>query len=160
MPPPTRRGSTIKRNPLTDIAARRAASTCFVCGPANPAGLRIRYRLEDEVCRAEFTPGDNHAGYDRITHGGIIYSVLDDVMANWLFLKGARAYTARCEIRYRQPLPVGTPLRLEGRLVARRGKLAHLEGRALRADDGTLVAEAEASFMVVDPDAFPAGDST
>ena len=27
-------------------------------------------------------------GFQDTTHGGIIFSLLDDVMANWLFLKG------------------------------------------------------------------------
>jgi hypothetical protein len=32
-----------------------------------------------------------------MTHGGLIYSALDDVMANWLFLQGARGHTAKCD---------------------------------------------------------------
>lgn len=102
-----------------------------------------------EVCRATFTPGINHAGYDNLTHGGILFSALDDVMANWLFLKGVRAHTARCEIRYRQPLIIGTRVLLEGRLVRQKGKVAFLEGRMMKAADGALVAEAEGSFMLV-----------
>ena len=39
-------------------------------------------------------------------HGGILYSLLDDVMANWSFLRGQRAHTARCEIRYRDVVPM------------------------------------------------------
>lgn len=79
-----------------------------------------------------------------------MFSALDDVMANWLFLQGARGHTAKCEIRYRQPVPVGTRLELEGRLVKRKGKLAVLTGTLTRADDSTEVANAEASFMIVD----------
>ena len=65
-----------------------------------------------------------------------------------MFLKGVRP-PARCEIRYRQPLAIGHRVLLEGRLVKQKGKVAFLEGRMLKADDGTLVAEAEASFVVV-----------
>lgn len=129
---------------------RPDANRCFVCGPGNPVGLRLTFRLDaDDVCRSEFTPGPDHAGYDQLTHGGLVYSALDDVMANWMFLKGVRAHTARCEIRYRQPLPLGTRVLLEGRLVRQKGKVAFLEGRMLRADDGSVVAETTASFMVV-----------
>lgn len=135
---------------MSDERGRPDANHCFVCGPTNPQGLRIRYRMDGDICRAEFTPGENHVGYDQMTHGGIIFSVLDDVMANWLFLQGARAHTARCEIRYRQPVPIGTRLDLEGRLVKRKGPLAMLTGRACRVDNGTAVADAQASFMVVD----------
>ena len=129
---------------------RPDANRCFVCGPGNPVGLRLTFRLDpDDVCRSEFTPGPDHAGYDQLTHGGLVYSALDDVMANWMFLKGVRAHTARCEIRYRQPLPLGTRVLLEGRLVRQKGKVAFLEGRMLRADDGSVVAETTASFMAV-----------
>lgn len=129
---------------------RPDANGCFVCGPDNPIGLKIAFRLEDGVCRAEFTPEPAHQGYDGVTHGGIVFSVLDDVMANWLFLKGVRAYSARSEIRYRDPLPVGTPLLLEGRLKKKKGRFVVLEGRAIRAGDGRTVAEAESTFHVVE----------
>ncbi|MBN8280465.1 MAG: PaaI family thioesterase [Gammaproteobacteria bacterium] len=129
---------------------RPDANRCFVCGPGNPVGLRLSFRLDDDgVCRSEFTPGPDHGGYDQLTHGGIVFSALDDVMANWMFLKGVRAHTARCEIRYRQPLAIGTRVLLEGRLLRQKGKVAFLEGKMLKADDGSLVAETEASFMVV-----------
>ena len=124
------------------------ANKCFVCGPGNPIGLNVRFRLDGEVCRAEFTPRAEHVGYDGVTHGGIIFSLLDDVMANYVFLRGERCYTARADVRYRQPLPAGTPVRLEGRQEKRRGRLAMLEGRVIREDDDSVVAEASASFMI------------
>ena len=91
------------------------ANKCFVCGPDNPIGLHLTFRLEDGVCVSEFTPGENHQGYPGVIHGGMLYSALDDVMANWLYLRGARAYTAKCEIRYRTPAREGEKLELVGR---------------------------------------------
>lgn len=135
---------------MSEQRLRSDANHCFVCGPGNPIGLRLPFRLEDGVCRAEFVPGPNHGGYQNLTHGGIIYSVLDDVMANWLFLQGTRGHTAKVEIRYREPLPLGEPLLLEGRLVKRKGRVVIMQGTARRASDLALVAEAEGSFMIVD----------
>lgn len=129
---------------------RPDANHCFVCGPDNPHGLRIRFWMEGDLCRASFTPGDDTVGYDEMTHGGIIFSALDDVMANWLFLQGARAHTAKCEIRYRQPVPAGTRIELTGRLIKRKRRVAVMAGEARRAANDELVAEAQASFMVVD----------
>jgi acyl-coenzyme A thioesterase PaaI-like protein len=128
---------------------RPDANRCFVCGPNNPRGLNITYRMDGDVCRATFIPGQHHVGYDDMAHGGILYSVLDDVMANWLFLQGVRAHTAKCEIRYRAAVPIGTELRLEGRLIKRKGRMAILEGQVCRAEDGKAVADAQASFMIV-----------
>ena len=125
-----------------------SANRCFVCGPSNPIGLQIRFRLDGEVCRAEFTPDAVHAGYDGVTHGGILFSLLDDVMANIIFLRGERCFTAKAEVRYRQPLAVGTAVRLEGRQQRRKGRLALLEGKVIRADTDEVVAEASGHFMV------------
>ena len=124
------------------------ANRCFVCGPGNPIGLGVKFRLEDDVCRAEFTPGSEHVGYDKVTHGGIIFSLLDDVMANWLWLQGNQCFTARADVRYRSHLPVGTPVRLEGRCQKRKGRLAVMEGKVIRADTEETVAEATGSFMI------------
>lgn len=128
--------------------AQRAANHCFVCGPENPIGLRVRFRIEDDVCRGEFTPGENHRGYDKVTHGGIVFSLLDDVMANWLWLQGHVCFTARADVRYRAHLPIGTPVRLEGRCVRRRGRLVVMEGRLIRQDTDEVVAESSGSFMM------------
>ncbi len=129
--------------------ARLDGSRCFVCGPQNEQGLRIPFRLEGELCRAEFTPGPQYCGYDEQLHGGILFSVLDDVMANWLFLKGLRAHTARMAIRYRQPVAIGTRLALTGRLDKRKGRVALMRALAQRVADGAIVAEAEGRFMIV-----------
>ena len=120
---------------------------CFVCGPGNPIGLQLRFRLDGDVCRSEFTPDERHAGYRGVTHGGIVFSVLDDVMANWLWLSGIQCFTGKAEIRYRDQLPIGTAVRLEGRCLKRKGRLALMEGRVIREDTDEVVAEATASFM-------------
>ena len=125
-----------------------SANRCFVCGPGNDRGLGVRFRLDDDVCRAEFTPTENYAGYDGVVHGGILFCLLDDVMANWLYLQGQRCFTARAEVRYRQPLPVGTPVRMEGRLLRRKGRVAVIEGKVFRQDNDDVVVEATGSFML------------
>ena len=126
------------------------ANRCFVCGPSNPIGLNVVFRLDGEVCRGEFTPRDEHMGYDRVTHGGIIFSLLDDVMANLLWLKGEHCFTAKADIRYRSELPVGTPIRLEGRLTKRKGRLALMTGSVIGVEDDFVYAEATGSFMVAE----------
>lgn len=136
---------------MAEERGRPDANRCFVCGPDNPIGLGIVFRLDGDVCKGEFTPNEDHVGFDGVTHGGIIFSVLDDVMANWLFLRGARGYTAKCEIRYRDMLPVNTTVQLESRVLKRKGKVVILEGKVSRADNGSLIAQSEASFMVTDP---------
>ena len=130
-------------------ALASAANRCFVCGPGNPIGLGVRFTFADGLCQAYFTPGENLVGYDKQIHGGILFSLLDDVMANYFWLQGERYVTARAEVRYRQPVPVGTPLRLEARLLEQRGRLAVLRGEAIRETDGVVMVETTGRFMRV-----------
>lgn len=128
--------------------ARSDADRCFVCGPANPLGLQVVFRLEGACCVGRFTPREHHVGFDGVTHGGIVFSLLDDAMGNWLFLQGSRGVTARCEIRYRQALPIGVEVQVRCGLKRRKGRLVVLEADLMRVDDGSAVAQAEASFMI------------
>ncbi|MEM8815668.1 MAG: PaaI family thioesterase [Pseudomonadota bacterium] len=124
------------------------ATTCFACGQDNPIGLKIRFALDGDACVGEFTPGEHHVGWEDTVHGGILYSALDDVTANYLYLNGRKAHTARCEIRYRQPARVGESLTLKGWVERERGRLVELRGEARRGSDDALVADCVASFML------------
>jgi acyl-coenzyme A thioesterase PaaI-like protein len=128
-----------------------AATMCFACGQENPIGLKIRFHFDGEVCTADFTPNENHVGYQNTVHGGIIYTALDDVTANIMYRQGRKAHTARCEIRYRQVARVGEPLKLKGWIDEERRRLVKLKGEVRRADDDVLVAECESSFMLERP---------
>jgi len=121
-------------------AVIEAAPMCF--------GLKIHFKFDGEVCTAEFTPNENHVGFQDTVHGGIIYTALDDVTANILYQQGRKAHTARCEVRYRQPARVGEALKLKGWIESERRRLIVLKGEVRRAADDTLVADCESSFML------------
>ena len=125
-----------------------AAPMCFACGPDNPIGLKIKFHVDGDQCTAEFTPNENHVGFRNTVHGGIIYTALDDVTANILYQQGRKAHTARCEIRYRQPSVVGEKLLIKGWIESERRRLIVLKSEIRLKEDDTLIAEADASFMV------------
>ncbi len=130
-------------------ASELAAETmCFACGKDNPIGLQILFHVEGDECNAEFTPNENHVGWRDTVHGGILYSALDDVTANVLYRQGRKAHTARCEIRYRNPARVGQTLLLRGWIEKEKGRLVVLKGEARRKDDGVVIADCEARFML------------
>ena len=133
---------------MNDTENIEAAPMCFACGADNPIGLQINFELADERCMGQFTANENHVGFENTVHGGIIFSALDDVMANTLYLQNMKAHTARCEIRYRQALEVGQTINLVGWIDSKRRRLIVLKGEARLADGDTLVADCEASFMV------------
>ncbi|MDH3441969.1 MAG: PaaI family thioesterase [Gammaproteobacteria bacterium] len=133
---------------MSDESQIEEAPMCFACGQDNPVGLKIKFELNDGQVTAEFTPDENHVGFRNTVHGGIIYSALDDVMANVLYLQNRKAHTARCEIRYRQALETGQTVKLKGWIENERRRLVVLKGEMRLAGSDALVADAEASFML------------
>ena len=131
---------------MSDVSIEDAAM-CFACGPDNPIGLKINFSLNDGIVTAEFTANENHVGYENTVHGGIVYSALDDVMANVLYLQNIKAHTAKCEIRYRQALEVDKQVLLKGWIENERRRLVVLKGEMRLASNDSVIADAEASFM-------------
>jgi len=144
---PTKSDRKGERN-LTSESLAASATMCFACGVDNPIGLRISFQMQDGKCTGVFTPDENHVGYKNTVHGGIIYSALDDVMANVLYLQDMKAHTAKCEIRYRKALEVGQTINLTGWIAQERSRLVVLRGEARTTADDTLIADCEASFML------------
>lgn len=122
---------------------------CFVCGLANAFGLHLRFydNGPGEVI-SDYTVTDNYQGYPGVVHGGIVAAMLDEA-AGRSHMSGGEArfmYTARLEIRYRQNVPVGQPLRIVGRMGKSKARTA-MATSAIYAQDGSLLAEAEVLLM-------------
>jgi acyl-coenzyme A thioesterase PaaI-like protein len=91
---------------------------CFACGTANPIGLKLKfYSVNDTVC-SDITLDKNHEGWQNMAHGGIITTLLDEVMA-WTIMYFNRIFfvTRKMKIKYARPVPIGVPLTVKGRLV-------------------------------------------
>ena len=130
-------------------AARQPGSEhCFVCGAQNPIGLHVDFFQDGQKVWTEFTPHDEHQGYPGMMHGGILYTLLDETVGRAAFLRDKWMVTARMQVRYRHPVPIGSRLRVEGEIVRLRGRLMEARGRALL-PDGSVAAEASGEFMEI-----------
>ncbi len=119
---------------------------CFGCGDANPEGLRIQFEIEGKRVTGAFQARQAHQGYPGLAHGGIAAAAIDEAMGWAMYAAGAWAMTARLEVKYRRPLPLGEPLEVSAEVVRDRGRWLEAEGR-LRVVGGRLLAEAKAVFV-------------
>jgi len=119
---------------------------CFGCGDANPEGLGIEFRVEGRRVSGGFEARQAHQGYPGVAHGGIAAAAIDEAMGWAMYAAGAWAMTARLEVRYRRPLPLGQPLEVSAEVVRSRGRWLEAVGR-LRVDGGPLVAEGKGLFI-------------
>ena len=124
---------------------------CFGCGDANPEGLRIQFQIDGRRVSGEFEARRVHQGYPGMAHGGIAAAAIDEAMGWAMYAAGAWAMTARLEIKYRRPLPLGQLLEVSAEVVRDRGRWLEAEGR-VRIAGGPLVAEAKALFMRLPPE--------
>lgn len=128
---------------------------CFACSPHNPIGLHLNVTYENRVARTVFVPGRWHVGWEGVVHGGILATVLDEVMAYALYLEGIKGVTARMDVRFRAPIREDDPLIIEASITRDSRRLVDVEGKILR--DGTVVAESHGRFVklgTLDEDVF------
>jgi len=121
---------------------------CFGCGKENPIGLKLQFHWEGELLTGEFIPLDEHQGYPGMTHGGIIATLLDEVMANALFSKGIFVVTAEMNVRYIHKVPTGKKLRLCSRLLNHHKRLYEVEGW-IEDGEGKVLARGQAKMLSI-----------
>jgi acyl-coenzyme A thioesterase PaaI-like protein len=119
-------------------------------GAVNPMAPPIEFEYRDGRLHGE---GVFHAAYEGppgYVHGGWIALAFDEMLGMANIASGHPGMTGRLSVRYRRPTPLHRPARFEawteqvdGRRVVTRGTLEV---------DGTVTAEAEGLFVVIDLD--------
>jgi len=121
---------------------------CFACGTANPIGLNLQfYNLGNEVC-SEITLGKNHEGWENMAHGGIVSTLLDEVMS-WtiMYFKKIFLVTRKMDIKYIRPVLIGTPLTVKGKVLDD-SEPPKIKARAeIRDSEGHLLVRSSAEFV-------------
>jgi uncharacterized protein (TIGR00369 family) len=129
--------------------AHAAQNRCFGCGPANPAGLHLEFFIAPDgtVVTSQVVPEtfDGHPGY---LHGGIIATLLDEAMSKSVRALGKTAMTRKMEVEYLHPVPSGTPLLIEGRVVRSEGR-KHWPEAAIVDSEGRILAKANGLFIEI-----------
>ena len=122
---------------------------CFGCGRLNPFGLKLTfYRTADGVL-APFTPERRHEGYTGVVHGGIVTTVLDEVMAWALYAREIWAVTGDLRVRFRRPVAVGAPTIASARITAERSRMLEVAATLREKSSDRLLAEATGTFIRV-----------
>lgn len=121
---------------------------CFCCGSKNPIGLKLQFeRLPDGRMRTEWTPRREHQGFKDIVHGGLVATLLDEVMIRLLYALGIKAVTAELNTRLLRPLRSGKHYRFEAWLLEDKGRVVTAEGEGTDAETGERVASGTAKCV-------------
>ncbi len=121
---------------------------CFACGQSNPRGLQLKdFQFDGTHYSVTWQPSRYYQGWVEIVHGGIIATLLDEVMTRLLSEQGINAATAQLCVRYHQAAPLDRRLTARAWLTVSKGRLFETEAQLLL-PDGTCVASAQAKSLI------------
>lgn len=121
------------------------AKQCFVCGTDNSNGLQMSFYDDNhETVCSTVTIDDRFQGYPGIVHGGILATMLDEVVGRVAMIGDHHHFmmTVNLKVQYRHPVPLNMALRVEGKVIKMRGRIGKAHGEVILAD-GTVACEAE-----------------
>jgi len=123
---------------------------CFACGGLNEHGIHLDLHVDGDRCWTELALPDRFQGWDGIAHGGIICTILDEVMAWSLAATDNWGLTARMSVDFKRPVRLGVPIRGEGWVTRVRRRLVETAARLVDPVSGEVLATATATYVAAD----------
>lgn len=139
---------TIFPGPMLPLPARNEG-TCFGCGPRNDAGLRMRFFSDGTLVAAELTVPEHLCGWGNVVHGGIVSTILDEVMGwSGIWLLRRLVLTKNMSVEFLKPIMAGEKIRAEGSVVEVRGERHAVMKAKLCNGEGEVCARANGVFAL------------
>jgi uncharacterized protein (TIGR00369 family) len=120
---------------------------CFACGALNSHGLHLELHSQGGRCWTELTLDPSFEGWEGIAHGGIVATILDEVMAWALIETDAWGLTARMTVDFKRPVPIGRLVRGEGNVVEVRRRILRTAGRIVDGRTDEVLATSEGTYV-------------
>src|SRR5258708_31649888 len=124
--------------------------SCFVCGESNPIGLKLRFETDGRSVQAHFVRRAEHIGFRQTVHGGLIATLLDEIMV-WACAVQARrfAFCAELNVRFLSPVRPNESALATAELVANRRNRIFEAKAELRSERGALLATATGKYLPI-----------
>ena len=126
-------------------------SNCFVCGDLNPGGLKAKFFFDGKKAYTEIATDSRFEGYKGIYHGGVLSSLLDEIMIKAILANETYAVTAEMTVRFLLPVKTGDKLSITGWVRSHKGRLYLTEGEAVNSE-GQMVASASGKYVEAKPE--------
>jgi uncharacterized protein (TIGR00369 family) len=122
---------------------------CFACGKDNPIGLGMRVQLFPEGAKSRVSISPEYQGWTDVVHGGIVTTLLDEIMAHAVHNHVGDAVTTTLTVTFRQALKVNQPVDVIGRVTQRKKRSVSAEAEIRAADNGKVIAKAQSQFILL-----------
>jgi acyl-coenzyme A thioesterase PaaI-like protein len=141
-------------SPKIPLPAPLADNYCFVCGKDNPRGfkIKVRYAEAEMAAETELSIPREYQGWADVIHGGILATLLDEMMAHAVWRFAGPGLTLGMEVRFHAPLKPGEAIKVRGVLHTPNGKRRQAEAEIIRLADGKRIASGQSRFLLIEPD--------
>ena len=126
--------------------------TCFACGERNPIGLHMHFMTDGERMISTFPVPETMVGWDKTVHGGIIATILDEIMG-WsiIYLMKKMGVTRSMNIEFLKPLQAGKKVTAVGFIKEIKSERHVLISGEIYSDENILCARSTGDFTVMKP---------
>jgi len=122
---------------------------CFVCGMKNERGLRLKFAYpRPGRAETQLRIPEHFSGWRRMTHGGLLATLLDEAMAHACISSEGPAVTAQMEVRFLKPVEVGETVRISGEVREAKARVLLAQAQ-VTSGSGEVIARASARFLKV-----------
>jgi acyl-coenzyme A thioesterase PaaI-like protein len=128
-----------------------ADNYCFVCGKDNPQGLKIKVKYFPEELAAEtrLALPREYQGWADVIHGGILSTLLDEMMAHAVWHFAGPGVTLSMEVRFHHPLKPEEAILVRGVLAPGNSRRRIAEAEITRTSDNRRIASAKSRFLLL-----------
>jgi uncharacterized protein (TIGR00369 family) len=127
---------------------------CLVCGQPeeNQSTLNLRFRVVKNGVETPFKADSRQTGYEKIVHGGVICSLLDETIG-WAVAVDIKKYfvTGELNVRFVKPLPIDLAVTVRGRCLEHKSRYSIAGGEIVDAE-GNIYAKATGKFFLMPDD--------
>jgi len=124
------------------------SSYCFVCGEKNPKSLKIKVFYENNIAKTYYTFSSDYQGWKGVIHGGLIATLLDEIMA-YAAAQAGPAITVHLRITFRHTLHPNEKVLVSGWIEKKTNRKVETKAEMCRIDDNTVIATAEGTLLFV-----------
>jgi uncharacterized protein (TIGR00369 family) len=121
-----------------------------VCGESNPIGLKLRFETDGRIVQARFRPRAEHVGFKQTIHGGLIATLLDEIMV-WACAVQTRrfAFCAELNVRFLNLVRPGEDLIAIGELASNRRDRLFEAKAELKNQAGLVLASGAGKYLPI-----------
>lgn len=125
--------------------------TCFGCGVSNKHGLHMEFFTDSEQLYSFLKIPVSMAGWDRTVHGGVVSTVLDEIMG-WgvIYLCKKLGVTKKITVEFIKPVFTDDEITVVGNLEKKSDRSVIMSGQIYNSDS-LLCATGSAEFKALDP---------